>query len=111
MPPGKPIARYGKWSNDPSLTQEELTLTAWVDGGKAEGDPKDCRPRLSSRGWKIGKPDQVFAIPEQKLEARARTYTYLTVPTNFTEDKWVRAAELRAGNRKWYIMRMYSSST
>ena len=27
-------------------------------------------------------------------------YKYLTVQTNFTEDKWIQAAEIRAGNRK-----------
>ena len=54
-----------------------------------------------SDGWKIGKPDIVLAIPEQHLAATGSDeYTYLNVPTNFTEDKWIVAAELRPGNRK-----------
>jgi hypothetical protein len=41
------------------------------------------------------------ARPPQKLEGSGPDqYAYITVTTNFTEDKWVVAAELRAGNRK-----------
>ena len=40
-------------------------------------------------------------MPEQNLQASGPDeYAYVTVPTNFTEDKWVIAAELRPGNRK-----------
>jgi hypothetical protein len=103
MPPWKADPHYGKWANDPSLTPDELrTITAWADGGKAEGDPKLMpAPPQFPEGWKIGKPDMVFAIPEQKLEGKgADVHVTLLVPTNFTEDMWVTAAELRAGNRK-----------
>src|SRR5215813_3653930 len=41
MPPWKADPHVGKWANDPSLTSDELrTITAWVEGSKAEGDPK-----------------------------------------------------------------------
>ena len=43
----------------------------------------------------------MIPIPEHKIEATGPDeYTYITVPTNFTEDKWVVAAELKPGNRK-----------
>jgi hypothetical protein len=103
MPPWKADPHVGKWANDPSLTSDELrTITAWVEGSKAEGDPKLMpAPPQFPEGWKIGKPDQVFAIPEQKLEGKGSdVHVTLMVPTNFTEDMWVTAAELRAGNRK-----------
>src|SRR5947209_16454090 len=66
MPPWKADPHTGKWSNDPSLTPDEVrTITAWVDGAKAEGDPKLMpAPPQFPEGWKIGKPDVVFAIPE-----------------------------------------------
>src|ERR1043166_3198071 len=64
MPPWKADPHVGKWANDPSLTAEELrTITAWVDGGKAEGNPRQMpAPPQFAEGWKIGKPDAVFAI-------------------------------------------------
>jgi hypothetical protein len=103
MPPWKADPKYGHWSNDSRLSEaEKNTVLAWVNGAKVEGDPKDMPPPPEfPDGWKVGKPDAVIAIPEHKLEAKGPDeYTYITVPTNFTEDKWVSAAELRPGNRK-----------
>jgi hypothetical protein len=103
MPPWKADPHFGEWSNDPRLTDaEKNTIISWVNGSKLEGDPKDMPPVPSfPDGWKIGKPDAVISIPEHKLDAKGPDeYTYVTVPTNFTEDKWIIAAELRPGNRK-----------
>lgn len=103
MPPWKADPKYGHWSNDARLSDtEKNTIVAWVNGAKMEGDPKDMPPPPEfPDGWKVGKPDAVIAIPEHKLEAKGPDeYTYITVPTNFTEDKWIVAAELRPGNRK-----------
>lgn len=104
MPPWKADPHVGKWSNDPSLTPGEIAiLKAWAEGGKPEGNPKD-RPiaPVFEEGWHAGKPDVVFSIPEVKIVGAAGTdeYRQITVPTNFTEDRWVVSAELRAGNRK-----------
>jgi len=52
-------------------------------------------------GWNIGKPDAVFDIgtdfdvPAEGVVA----YKYFRVPTNFTEDKWIQAAEIRPDKR------------
>ncbi len=103
MPPWKADPRYGHWSNDPRLSESEInTIKAWVEGAKLEGDPKDMPPRPEfPDGWKIGKPDVVIAIPEHRLDATGPDeYTYVNVPTNFKEDRWIIAAELRPGNRK-----------
>jgi len=103
MPPWKADPHFGSWSNDSSLSDSEISvIKAWVDGSKLEGDPHDLPslPKFSA-GWKIGQPDVVLSIPEQKLESTGPdNYVYVTIPTNFTEDKWVVAAELRPGNRK-----------
>jgi hypothetical protein len=103
MPPWKADPHFGKWSNDVSLTDAEIAaIVNWVDTGKVEGDPKLLpAPHRFEEGWKAGKPDVVVSIPQQKLEGSGPDqYVYITVPTNFAEDKWVVAAELRAGNRK-----------
>jgi cytochrome c553 len=103
MPPWKADPHFGKWSNDSSLTDAEIaTIREWVDSGRPEGNPKDLPPAPHfADGWDIGKPDAIVTIPQQKIEAAGTDqYVYLTVPSGFTEDKWVVAAELRAGNRK-----------
>ena len=103
MPPWKADPHYGKFTNDSSLTDREIaTIKAWVDGGKPEGDPaKLPAPPSYSTDWKIGKPDAIIAIPRHELTAKGPDeYENFTVPTNFTEDRWVTAAELRPGNRK-----------
>ncbi len=103
MPPWKADPHFGKWSNDPRLSDAEVeTIKQWIDGGKLEGDPKDMPPVPDfPDGWKIGKPDAVFAIPERVLESGGPDeYVYVNVPTNFKEDRWVIATELRPGNRR-----------
>ncbi len=103
MPPWKADPHYGEWSNDARLSDADIaTITAWVDGPKLEGDPKDLPASPSfNDGWRLGKPDLVISIPPQKLDATGPDqYAYIDVPTHFTEDRWVVAAELRPGNRK-----------
>jgi peroxiredoxin len=106
MPPWYADPRYGKFANDRRLSSEEKdALLAWIDQGCRKGDEKDLPPRKDwYQGWWIGKPDAVvtmqedFTVPADAGKAGV-PYKYFTVPTNFTEDKWVQAAEARPGNR------------
>src|SRR4030095_15314905 len=52
-------------------------------------------------GWTIGKPDLVLQMPEEYTVPADGTipYLYFSIPTGFTEDKWIRAMEIRPGNR------------
>jgi Domain of unknown function (DUF3471)/Copper type II ascorbate-dependent monooxygenase, C-terminal domain len=104
MPPWGADPRHGEFSNDARLKQNEIdAIVAWVDGGAKEGDPKDMPPAPDfSEDWKIGKPDVTLTMPEEfTLDARgADDYIYFRVPTNFTEDKWIQAAEFRPGNKR-----------
>jgi hypothetical protein len=103
MPPWFADPRYGKFHNDPSLTQREIdTLAAWVDAGAPEGNPREAPgPVYWVEGWGIGKPDVVFSMPVEYRVPENGTveYQYIVIPTNFTEDKWVQMAEARPGNR------------
>ena len=103
MPPWLADPRYGHWSNDARLSDAEIAvIRAWTSGAKPEGDEKlmPAAPTFHD-GWKIGTPDVVIAIPPHKLDATGPDeYTYISVPTGFTEDRWVAAAELRPGNRR-----------
>ena len=103
MPPWKADAHYGEWSNNPSLSDTELaTLVKWTDSGKVEGDAKALPPPpVFSVGWHADKPDLVVTIPPFHLTAQGLDENInINVPTNFSEDVWITAAELRPGNRK-----------
>jgi peroxiredoxin/mono/diheme cytochrome c family protein len=106
MPPWYADARYGHFANDRRLSKEDKeTLLAWIKDGCPEGDEKELpAPKAWQDGWWIGKPDVVismkedFAVPAEAGKVGV-PYKYFTVPTNFTEDKWIQAAEARPGNR------------
>lgn len=103
MPPWHADRQYGRFRNDTSLTQAEIdTLVAWANGGAREGDPSALPPLPTfPAGWQIGTPDVVFEMPvEYEIPARGEIeYQYFEVPTNFTEDRWMQAGEVRAGDR------------
>ena len=103
MPPWHADPRYGHFQHDRSLApKDRATLLAWVDQGTPLGDPKDLPPaKTFPEGWAIGMPDAVFEIPENYAVPAQGTidYVYMRVPTGFSEDKWVQAAEARPGDR------------
>ena len=98
MPPWFADPSVGKFSNDPSLTAEQIaTLTAWAKDGARAGDMKDePAPRNWVEGWSIAQPDMVLKMRKGvALPAGGDVeYTYEIVPTGFKEDRWVRAVEI-----------------
>jgi hypothetical protein len=103
MPPWYADPSVGHFANDPSLTAQELqTLVAWVDAGAPEGKPKDApAPKQFTEGWNIGKPDIVYRVPEPfQIPAQGIVeYTYVIIPSGFTEDRWIQAGEYRPDKR------------
>jgi hypothetical protein len=99
MPPWFADPRFGHFSNDPSLSEQQIaTIVAWANSGAAAGNPKDApAPRKWSEGWNIPEPDVVVKMPQAvQIPARGEVeYTYEIVATHFTEDKWVQMAEVR----------------
>ena len=87
------------WSNDRAMSQAEKdAIAAWIAAGKPEGDPKDLPlPRaFAASAWKIGTPDAVFQLPEP-IAVKAdgfMPYASVLVPTNLTEDRWVKAVQI-----------------
>jgi hypothetical protein len=104
MPPWFADPAHGEFSNDLRLSQQDIdTIVAWVDRGAAKGDDRDMPPAPPyAPGWTIAEPDAVFSMPEEYAVPADGVipYLYYTVPTNFTEDKWIQALEIRPGNRK-----------
>ena len=104
MPPWNADPRYGHFKNDPRLSKKDIdTIVAWVDQGAKEGDRKDLAalPDYIER-WRIGEPDQVFSMTEEYTikPDDSDNYVYFVVPTEFKEDRWVQAAEIRPSNKK-----------
>jgi len=103
MPPWFADPRYGRFANDPSLSPQEIeTISTWIRTGSREGNREDGpAPRQWSNGWSIGSPEVVIQMPEPvTIPARGRIdYTYVIVPTGFTEDRWVRMSEIRPSSR------------
>jgi mono/diheme cytochrome c family protein len=103
MPPWHADPKHGSFKNDRRLSKKDIdTIIAWVDGGAAEGNPRDLpRTPQFTEGWQIGKPDVVLTMgKEYNVPAEGVVnYQYFLVPTGFTEDKWIQAAEVRPGNR------------
>ena len=103
MPPWFADPRFGHFSNDPSLTADQIaTLGAWAAGGTPEGNLADAPPlRKWAEGWQIPQPDQIVRMPKPvAIPAQGDIdYTYEIVHTGFTEDKWVQMSEIRPGSR------------
>ena len=87
------------WANDRALSaSEKADLLAWLAGDLAEGDAAEAPTSKSfPTDWRIGKPDVVFELPRE-VEVKAEGtmgYVNLEIPTNFAEDRWVKAIEIR----------------
>jgi Copper type II ascorbate-dependent monooxygenase, C-terminal domain len=102
MPPWFADPRYGHFSNDSSLTEQQIgTITAWAEAGAPAGDAGNAPiARKWAVGWNIPQPDLVLEMPKAvNIPVRGEIeYTYEIVPTHFTEDRWVQMSELRPGS-------------
>lgn len=104
MPPWHANPKYGHFINDTRLSDEEKNqIYQWVEAGAPEGDKADLPPpREFTPGWQIGQPDAVVYMSEKPHSVPATgevRYQYFVVDPGFTDDKWVKSAECRPGNR------------
>src|SRR5215470_12327980 len=104
MPPWHADPAVGEFINDARLSDADIaTIDAWVKGGTKKGAAKEVASEPASvlaPGWHI-KPDVVFTTPDFLVPKTMQDdYEYIYVPTNFTEDKWIQAAEVLPGDRR-----------
>jgi len=101
MPPWFADPAVGHFVNERRLVDREIaTLNSWADAGAPAGNEADAPPPLTfNSGWNI-KPDVIVEMPKAfELPARGTiNYKYVLVKTNFPDDMWVTAAEMRAGD-------------
>ncbi len=99
MPPWKPAPGWAAYRDQRGLTDQQIAMIQqWVYSGAPEGDPAKEPPLPSfTDGWQLGTPDLVlempagFSIPAEGDDI----YRNFVIPTNLTEDKWVKAIELK----------------
>ena len=84
--------------NNHALTPRELdTIITWATGGTPQGNlnkkPVDTKVTFN---WTLGKPDVSLQLPKPFSLGPGVMQDSLdtTIPTNFTEVKWVRAVDL-----------------
>jgi len=104
MPPWHANPGHGHFINDSRLSAEEKDqIVRWVAAGAPEGNKADLPPpREYTVGWQIGQPDKVVSMRERPFDVPATgevRYQYFLADPGFTEDKWIKAAECRPGNR------------
>ena len=72
MPPWGAVKGFGEFRNDQSLTQEQISLiTAWVEGGVPEGNPKDlpARPKINKPATVTMRRNQIVVSGEYRLRS------------------------------------------
>jgi hypothetical protein len=104
MPPWKPERGFGEFLGDNSLTdQEKGMIKQWLAEGCREGNPakKPAPPKVPSK-WSLGFPDDILQPSESfKIPAEGNDiYRCFVIPTNYAEDRWVRAADVVPGDPK-----------
>jgi hypothetical protein len=113
MPPWHLDKNVGiqSYKNDRSLTDQQIdTIVRWVDAGAPQGDPKDMPPAVkwpTEQGWNFAK---LFGQTEPDLIVKSTPWTQKAgaqdawwkpvVDTGLTEQRWVRAIEIRPSTVK-----------
>src|SRR5580704_12047983 len=98
MPPWFAVPGIGHFSNDPSLTADQIaTLAAWAEAKAPAGDPRNApAPVKWAENWTIRQPDLVVKMARGVALPAAGDvdYTYEIVPTHFVGDRWVQSVEV-----------------
>lgn len=103
MPPWKPRAGVGEYLDDTSLSDQQIAMIQqWVSEGSVEGAPEDLPPPPPVRhDWELGPPDAILKLPEYAVGPEGDDiYRAFVIPTNFPEDRYIRAIDIRPSNRR-----------
>lgn len=104
MPPWKADPEYSQFLGENYLTDEEIQkITDWVDTGAEQGNVSlEPAYPIFPEGSALGEPDLVLSFEQSHIHKGNNTdeYRYFVLPTGLTEDKVVKALEMRPGNKK-----------
>lgn len=103
MPPWHADPHYNVFSNDRSLSKEEIkTLVHWIEAGSPRGTGSDPLAELKKQWpeWALGEPDLIVEIPPFDVPASGVIPYQTPMAENpLQEDKWVRAVDFQPGDR------------
>ncbi len=108
MPPWHADPTIGHWSNDRSLTDDQIkTLVHWIEAGAPRGEGEDILATNDTiyADWgaeeELGRaPDYVVDIPATEVPATGVVdYKYFYVDNPIDKDVWVQATEILPGDR------------
>ena len=109
MPPWPADAEVGMFAVSKQLTHvEQELLVEWATQGYPIGEGSYEPEKDWTAEWAIGEPDAVFELPNYTVgEDVAEEIKEFVVETNFSEDRWIVAAEAHPGNQ--YLVRHIES--
>jgi hypothetical protein len=104
MPPWHADPIVGHWSNDRSISREDLqTLVGWIDAGAPRGEGQDPLHAYAVHQptWgKLGEPDLILDIPPTEVPPTGVVdYQYKYVKNPLDKDVWVSASQIVPGDR------------
>ena len=102
MPPWHADPEHGSFKNDRSLSPEEVALIdKWVATGAKRGDGEIEKPELVNQGWRLGEPDLIVTLDQVSLPGGGPdVFRDLVKTIDKQGDTWLRAVEVKPGNRK-----------
>jgi Flp pilus assembly protein TadD/mono/diheme cytochrome c family protein len=105
MPPWLPEPQKLKFADELRLGDAQINLIQrWVEQGAVEGDPADLPPAPKFvEGWRLGQPDLILTATKPLTLAPSGTDTYwnFIFPVPIQETRWVRAVEIRPGDKRY----------
>ena len=102
MPPWDADPGFGPFTNDSSLSQDEIdVVTRWVEAGAPRGDGDEPVWEAPEKfgDWKLGEPDWVYEFDSFDVAADGPDqFKVIPIPTGFEEDRWIKAVEVLPGD-------------
>jgi peroxiredoxin len=103
MPPWHADPHYNVFSNNRSLTKEEVkTLVHWIEAGSPRGKGADPLADLKKTWpeWALGEPDLIVEIPAFNVPATGVVpYQMPSAANPLDHEVWVRAVDFLPGDR------------
>ncbi len=105
MPPWLPDPQPLKFADELRLSESEINfIQRWVEQGEAEGNPADLPPQPKFvEGWRLGEPDLILKAEKPLILPPQGTDTYwnFIFPVPIPQTKWVKAVEIRPGDKQY----------
>lgn len=105
MPPWLPEPQKLRFTDELRLADADINLIQhWVAQGAVEGDAADLPPTPEFvEGWRLGKPDLILTANKPLTLPPSGTDTYwnFIFPVPIQETRWVKAIEIRPGDKRY----------